>query len=85
LPTEFDVKIIPEGYLPHDKSTIKLDWSDELKKINNSLLPETQTIYRIGGLTFFDQYSAAKHLTAINRVVNGPPAYEIQSKTEFHL
>lgn len=62
--TDNVLKDIPDGFIKEGWGYIKLDWSNELKKYNELLTPKPQSIYRVGGLTFFSEQSAKNYVDA---------------------
>lgn len=52
----------PEGYIINSMFGIKLDWSNEWKKMNELLAPKTQTVYCVDNLTFFNRESVDDYL-----------------------
>lgn len=71
------------GYIKYNETQLKLDWSSELKKIDIFLKPETQSIYKVNGLTFNSQSAAENYIRS--EVANRVMPYEILSKTGFNL
>lgn len=65
--TDNVLKDIPEGFIKEGWGYIKLDWSNQLKKYNELLTPKPQSIYRVGGLTFFDEQSAKNYVGTTTR------------------